>query len=174
MKRILLFVLGGFLGLCGLCVVAGYFVALPRAQDALQDNMEEAMATYVVPNIAGQGITPTAGTYTLSEADVNNEIQAGDTNVEDLEVEITPGVLEMHFGQQGQSLTYQASATVESGRLVLTNDSMDGLPDWLLSVDTFSAAIENGINDYLDRSGLVLTSVELGDGEMVFVTADAV
>ena len=173
MRRILMIVLGGFLGLCVLCVVAGYFVALPRAQDALQDDVEEAIATYVVPNIAGAGITPVAGTYALSEADVNREIQAGNSNVEDLVVDITPGVIEMHFGQQGQELTYQSSAIVENGRLVLTNDSMDGLPGWLLAADTFSSAIENGINDYLDRSGLILTSVELGDGEMVFVTAEA-
>ena len=172
MGRILLIVLGGFVGLCVLCVIAGYFVALPRAQDALQDDMEEAMATYVVPNIAGHGVTPVAGTYTLSEEDVNREIQSGDTTVEDLVVNITPGVIEMQFGQQGQALTYEASATVEDGQLVLTNDSMEGLPSWILSADTFSTAIENGINDYLERSGLVLTSVELREGEMVFVTAE--
>jgi hypothetical protein len=173
MGRVLLIVLGGFLGLCVLCVIAGYFVALPRAQDALQEDMEEAMATYVVPNIAGQGVTPEAGTYTLSEEDVNREIQAGDASVEDLVVNITPGIIEMQFGQQGQALTYEASATVENGQLVLTNDSMDGLPDWIISADTFSTAIENGINDYLEQNGLALTSVELLDGEMVFATAEA-
>jgi hypothetical protein len=171
MSRILLIVLGAVLVLCVLCVGIGYFVALPRTQDALEEDMEEAIATYVVPNIAGPGVTPEAGTYTLSDEDVNREIQSGDTNLDDLVVEITPGVIEIRFGQQSQELTYQAGATVEDGRLVLIDDTLSGVPDWLLSAENFSNAIENGINDYLVRSGLVLTSVELGDGEMTFVTA---
>ncbi len=173
MRRILMIVLGGFLGLCVLCVVLGYFVALPRGQDALEENMEEAIATYVVPYIAGPGITPEAGTYTLSEADVNREIQAGDANLEDLAVDITPAYIELRFGQQGQTLTYQAGVAVEDGRLLAANPSLDGVPGWLLSEDTLSGAIEDGINTYLAASGLVLTDVTLGEGEMMFVTAEA-
>lgn len=174
MPRILTIVLFGFLGVCVLCVGLGYFVALPRVQDELESSMEEAVSTYVVPYIAGPGVTPEAGTYVLSEEDVNREIRAGSSNLDDLVVAINPDAIEMRFGQQGQSVTYRAGVAVEDGRLDLTDANLDGLPSWVFSADTITNAVENGVNDYLEEAGLMLTDVSLGDGEMTLVTADRV
>ncbi len=172
MPRILTIVLFGFLGVCVLCVGLVYFVALPRVQDELESNMEEAISTYVVPYIAGPGVTPEAGTYVLSDEDVNREIRAGSSDFEDLVVDINPDAIEMRIGQRGQSVTYRAGVAVEEGHLALTNASLDGVPNWALSADTITNAVENGVNDYLDEAGLILTEVSLGDGEMTLVTAD--
>jgi hypothetical protein len=173
MVRILVILLAFFLGACVICAGAGYFIALPRMQDALEENVEEAIATYVAPHIAGIDVTPTAGTHTLTETDVNREIQEQGTSLEDLVVAITPDYLEIRFGQQGQEITYRASAVAENGRLAIVDPRLDGVPDWIIPVDTVTDGLERGINQYLSANGLVLTDVGLGQEQMTFVTENA-
>ena len=81
MKRILLITVGLVLALCIVCVFAGYFVAIPRVKDGVEDGVDEAVSTYVAPQIAGLGVEPGPGTYTLSEDQVNQQIQTGDADL---------------------------------------------------------------------------------------------
>lgn len=167
--RIGVILLGLLLGLCVLCAGAGYFVALPRVQDELESSIEEAVGTYVAPKIAG--VEPTGpGTVTITEQELNAEIDTGDPNLEDLRVDITPEYLEFRFGEQSQDLTYRTGVAVVDGRFAVVDSSLDGVPEWLLSEDVVSDGIEQGINTYLETNNLTLTSVTLGDGVMTFVT----
>ncbi len=170
MMRILLIVIGAFLGLCVICAGLGFFVGIPRVQDELESSIEEAVGTYVAPYIAGIDATAGPGTSTLTEEDVNSEIRSGDPNLQDLVVEITPEYIEFRFGQQNQDLTYRAGVAAVDGRFEVVDPSLDGVPSWLLSESSLSAGIEDGINGYLEANGLTLTSVTLGDGEMTFTT----
>ncbi|MGD9712328.1 MAG: hypothetical protein AB7V46_09715 [Thermomicrobiales bacterium] len=168
--RILLIVMGVFLGLCVLCAIAGYFVGLPRVQDELESDIEEAIGTYVAPNIASIDGTPQPGTGTITEDELNAEIRAGDPNLDDLIVEITPAFIEFRFGEQSQELTYRAGVSSVDGRFEVIDPSLDGVPGWLLSEDVVTDGIEQGINNYLETNNLTLTSVTLGEGVMTFVT----
>lgn len=173
MRRILLITAGLLLALCVACVFAGYFVGIPRVRDGVQDGVQEAVSTYVAPAIAGSGIAPTAGTYELTEEEVNQAIQAGDPSLSDLQLSISPSGLELRFGDQGQDLSYTATVTAVDGKIDIQAANLTGVPNWIVPTGAISNGVEKGINTYLAENNLVVTSVTMQDGSMTLVLADA-
>lgn len=173
MKRILLITVGLVLALCVVCVFLGYFVAIPRVKDGVQDGVEEAVSTYVAPQIAGLGASPTAGTYTLTEEAVNQQIQTGDTDLQDLRLDITPAGLELHFGEQGQDLSYTAQVSAVDGKIQIEGADLTGIPTWIIPTGAISGGVEDGINTYLTDNNLTVSSVTMQDGSMTLVLGDA-
>lgn len=173
MPRILLITAGLVLALCVACVFLGYFVAIPRVQDEVEDGVEEGVATYVVPQIAGIGVTPEAGTYTLTEDDINNQIQTGDADLENLRFLITPAGLELHFGEQGQDVVYTAQVSAVDGKIDIRDADLDGIPTWIVPTGSISNGLERGINDFLTQNSLSVSSITMQDGSMTMVLEDA-
>lgn len=173
MPRILMITAGVLLGLCILCVGLGYFVAVPRIKDGVADGVDQAVSTYVVPQIAGIGITPEAGTYTLNEDDINNQIQAGTTDLSDLRFIITPAGLELRFGEQGQDVAYSAQVSVVDGKIQIEGANLDGVPTWIIPTGAISDGLESGINDFLAENNLIVSSVTMQQGSMTMVLEDA-
>ncbi len=173
MARILIILIAIVLGLCVVGAGVGYFWFIPRAQDEIEAQLEEAVSTYVVPYFAGLDVTPGAGTYTLSADDVNAEIQGASTSLEDLRVEITPEYLALTFGDQNQDVSYTAKVEAVEGQFAITDATIDGVPGWLLPEDTVTAAIEDALNAYLSENSLILTDVTLDTGTMTITTANA-
>lgn len=173
MKRVLLITAGLVLALCVACVFVGYFVAIPRVKEGVQDGVNEAVSTYVAPQIAGLGIAPAAGTYTLSEDAVNNQILGSDASLQDLRFEITPAGLELHFGEQGQDVSYTAQVSAVDGKLQIENADLSGIPTWIVPADAISKGFEQGLNNYLAENNLVVSSVTLQDGSMTLVLEGA-
>ena len=173
MKRILLITVGLVLALCIVCVFAGYFVAIPRVKDGVEDGVDEAVSTYVAPQIAGLGIDPVPGTYTLSEDQVNEQIQTGDTDLQDLRLDITPAGLELHFGEQGQDISYTAQVSAVDGKIDVQAADLSGVPTWIIPTDAITNGVERGINTYLDDHNLVVTSVTMQEGSMTLVLESA-
>lgn len=173
MKRILLITAGIVLALCVACVFLGYFVAIPRVKDGVQDGVEEAVSTYVAPQIAGIGLSPEAGTYTLTEEAVNQQIQTGDTDLQDLRLDITPAGLELHFGEQGQDLSYTAQVSAVDGKIQIEGADLTGIPTWIIPTGAISGGVEDGINTYLTDNNLTVSSVTMQDGSMTLVLEDA-
>lgn len=173
MKRILLITAGLLLVLCVACVGAGYFVAVPRLKSGVEDEVNQAVATYVAPQIAGIGIPPGPGAYTLSEEQVNQQIQSGDADLQDLRLEITPSGLELHFGEQGRDVSYTAQVSAVDGKIQIQGADLTGIPTWIIPADAISNGVEQGINDYLAEHNLIVTSVTLQDGSMTLMLADA-
>jgi hypothetical protein len=173
MKRILLISVGLLLGLCVVCGALGYWVALPEVQNSAEEEISEATETYVAPEIAGPGQTPVPGTYTVTETSVNDAIQTGNSDLDDLVFEIHPDQIELRFGERGQDVTYTAGVTVENGRLALTNPDVDGVPNWVLPEHVITNAVEFAINvSYLDRNDLQLSDVSLAEGQTTIVLAE--
>jgi hypothetical protein len=173
MPRILMITAGVLLSLCVLCVGLGYFVAIPRLKEGIEEGVDEAVATYVVPQIAGIGATPSAGTYTLTEDDINDQIQAGDPSLQDLRFNITPAGLELRFGEQGQDVVYTAQVSAVDGRIEVSVDDLDGIPTWIIPTGSISNGLERAINRYLEENNLVVSSVTMQDGSMTMVLEDA-
>jgi hypothetical protein len=173
MKRILLITVAALLILCVACVGLGYFVAIPRVKDGVEDGVNEAVATYVAPEIAGIGVEPAPGTYTLSEEPVNDRIITGDVNLQDLRLEITPAGLELHFGEQGQDISYTAQVSAVDGKIDIQGADLTGVPSWIVPAGSISNGVEQGINTYLEENNLTVSSVTLQDGSMTLVLADA-
>jgi hypothetical protein len=167
--RIAVILLGVLLGLCVLCAGAGYFVGLPRIQDQLETSIGEAVGTHVAPKMAG---APPAGpgTATITEDELNAEIDTGDPNLEDLRVSITPDYLEFRFGEQGQELTYRTAVAAVDGRFAVVDPTLSGVPSWILPESSVSDGLVQGINTWLETNGLTLTSIVLGNGEMTVTT----
>jgi hypothetical protein len=173
MKRILLITIAVVLVLCVACMGLGYFVAVPRVKDGVEDGVNEAVATYVAPEIAGIGVAPEPGTYTLSEAQVNDRIKTGDANLQDLRLDITPAGLQMHFGEQGQDISYTAQVSAVDGKIDIQGADLTGIPTWIVPTDAISKGVEQGINTYLEENNLTVTSVTLQEGSMTLVLAGA-
>jgi flagellar basal body-associated protein FliL len=173
MARILVLIMGGLLLVCVVCAGAGYFYFIPRAQDEIESNLQEAVATHVVPYFAGLDITPEAGTYVLSADDVNADIASANLSLENLKVEITPDLIALRFDDQNQDISYEANVIAVDGSFDVTNAQLEGVPGWLLPEDTITQAIEDSLNAYLTENGLIVTDVVLTDGEMTITTADA-
>jgi hypothetical protein len=164
---------GVLLGLCILCVGLGYFVAIPRVKESVEDGVDEAVATYVVPQIAGIGVTPEADTYTLTEEDINNQIQGSDAQLQDLRFFITPAGLELRFGEQGQDVVYTAQVSAVDGKIEIQSADLDGIPTWIIPTGAISNGIERGINNYLAANNLVVSSITMQEGSMTMVLDDA-
>lgn len=173
MARILVIVMAIFLGLCIVGAGVGYFWFIPRAQEEIETELQEAVTTYVVPYFAGLDVTPAAGTYILSADEVNGQIQSTSTALQDLQISITPDSLALSFGDQNQDVAYTANVEAVDGQFAITDATIDGVPGWLLPEDTVTSAIEEGLNTYLRENALLLTDVVLGDGIMTITTVDA-
>ena len=173
MPRILMITAGVLLALCILCVGLGYFVAIPRVKDGVEDGVDQAVATYVVPQIAGIGATPEAGTYTLNEEDINSRIQSDNADLQDLRFVITPAGLELRFGEQGQDVAYTAQVSAVDGKIEIQGANLDGIPTWIIPSGAISNGLESGINDYLEENNLVVSSVTMQEGSMTLVLEDA-
>ncbi len=170
MKRVLVISAGLVLALCVGCVFLGYFVAIPRVKDSVRTGIDEAVATYVAPQIAGIGIAPKPGTYTLDEEQVNEQIRSsGGTNLQDLRFQITPSGLRFDFGEQGQDLAYTAQVSAVDGKLHVETADLTGIPSWIVPSSAISRGVEDGINAYLTEHNLRLASVTLQDGSMELV-----
>ena len=122
---------------------------------------------------AGIGVAPGPGTYTLSEEQVNEQIRAGDANLQDLRLTITPAGLELHFGEQGQDVSYTAQVSAVDGKIQIQGADLTGIPTWIVPTDAISNGVEQGINTYLEEHNLIVTSVTMQQGSMTLMLADA-
>lgn len=173
MPRLLVVTAGVLLALCVACVGLGYFVAIPRVKDGVEDGIDQAVSTYVVPQIAGIDVTPEAGTYTITEEAINNQIAASNAELEGLRFLITPVGLQLGFGEQGRDVAYTAQVSAVDGEIDIQSANLDGIPGWILPASAITNGLERGINDYLAANNLVVTSVTMQDGSMTMMLEDA-
>jgi hypothetical protein len=169
MRRGCLISVVAVLGLCVIACVLGYFVGLPRFQDAVADEFEDAIATETAQQLAPTGQAPQPGTYVITEDSLLQSLQAEAEggNVEDVLVSITPEGIELGFDTGGQDVVYSGGVAAENGQLVLTDfeANNDGL-EFFFPADKMGEAIEDGVNNYLQENGLELNAVTLGDGQL--------
>lgn len=165
------------IGVFGLCLVASglvYFVGLPRFQDGARDEIRDAISTEVAQQIPSTGGTADPGTYTLSEAELqqglaeNFDVQ----NVDNVLIQITPaGLAFILDANSGDDVTYSGVPVAVNGRLEMTNmESNEGIFDFIFPADELGKAIEDAVNNYLEQNNLQVDSVELIDGELTLVT----
>lgn len=172
MPRILLITAGVLLALCIVCVGAGYFVVRPKLGENVETEVQQAVSTYVAPQIAGIGVTPEPKTYELTEDMINSQLQSENANLNDLRFVISPEGLEVRFGEQGQDIAYNADVTAVDGKLKIKGEELNGFIMWLIPQESISKGIENGINDYLSENNLMVSSVTMNDGAMTLVLTE--
>lgn len=170
---------GGVLLSIVLCCVLGYFVALPRFHDAVEQEVTTLLSTEVAGSIDAQvpdGANVDAGEYRISFSDIQNRINSGTENlqVEGLVLRGEGEEIVVGFSVTDASAEYFFTPTVtQDGRLELANMRGDGgIVEQLLAPEALGGAIENSVNTYLDAQGLVLQDVAVEGNELVLVLAE--
>jgi hypothetical protein len=175
LKKVLLISLGSVLGLCVLCVGLLYFVALPRAQDAISTQFKESMSTVVSQQLNSSPIA--AGQYEITDKEltdslVNRVSGSSGTNVDSIAALITPSGVQIELKSNTDKSTVNVGVAAQNGKLVVTHiDNPSWLIKQIMPSDKLSKAIEDGVNNSLAAQNLSLTALTLEQGKMTLTTA---
>lgn len=177
MKRILLISLGSVLGLCVICIGLVYFVALPRAQDAISSQFTEGLSTVVAQQVSGTPIA--AGQYVITQdeltASLANRVSGSSgTSVNSVASRITPGGVQIVLKSDTNESTVNVGVAARNGKLVVTRvDNNSWLVKQIMPNDKLAKAIEDGVNNSLAAQRLTLTDLTLEQGKMTLTTTPA-
>jgi hypothetical protein len=170
--------LGGFIGVVGLlvlCCVLGYFVALPRVQDSIRDELGNGITTQVAQQIDAQlpsGANLSPGEYRIALSDLEQHVTDGSTasQIDSLNVTGEGSEIVLSINASGQTVEYRGVPTVNAnGELEMTQMTSTGVAlDYVLPPDKLGQAISAGVNTYVQTQGLKLQGVRLDGNELVF------
>jgi hypothetical protein len=149
-------------------------VAKPIVSDRVREELDRGIATQVAAIDTPK--LQTAGTMTLTEADINREIRALEGSfdpVKNLDVQINPDEISVSFDLYGVTSTYRGGARVENGRIVVVDSELSGPAGQFLNADDVAAILESQLASLMERSDLQPTAVRLRDGEMTVTTKRA-
>jgi hypothetical protein len=165
----LLLVLVGLL-LCVLILGSSYFVFLPRAQDQLAAEVEDAISTQTA-RVVQQVPSLEPGTIVLTEESFSNSFINAFS--ETSTVTITPErvTFEASVDQSNRSIRYSGVPAAENGRFVLRDfDTTSEISNLVLPADKLRRAIEAGVNEVLAGQGLRVVDLQLGEGQITLIT----
>jgi hypothetical protein len=162
--------------ICALtAVLFGLVIGRPLLEDAVGEELGEAVATQIVRELDGTsaGATPlAAGTYVIDAAEINRELAADPDAYDPIEnpvLTIAPDGLEISFEVYGLESSYRGMVEVQRGRLVLTDVEAEGAAARLISADEVRQIVERELNAYFERNDLTIERLELGDGTLTVV-----
>jgi hypothetical protein len=167
----------GFVAFFIIAAVGGVFawaVAKPIVSDRVREELDRGIATQVAAIDTPK--LQTAGTLTLTEEEINREVQALEGSydpVKNLDVQVTPDEIRVSFDLYGVTSTYRGGAKVENGRIVVVNPELSGPAGQFLNAGDVAAILETQLASLMERSDLQPTAVRLRDGEMTVTTKKA-
>ena len=175
-RRGCLTAVGAMFGLLLLCCIVGWFFGIPRLRDTLSDELSDELSTQVAIQLDASGIDLAAGTYTLSVADLQQQIDANldSSTTSDFVISVDPNGMDVNFTSGTQEFGYSGVPVALDGKLVMDDMSVnnDAL-GWFMPADRLGETIEDGINNYFAAQNLQIESIELGDDTITFTTAPA-
>jgi hypothetical protein len=152
----------------------GYFVALPRFHQQIEDEVARVLSTEVAQRIDAQVPSAgnvTAGEYRISLDDIQRQISGGSQNlqVEGIEIRADGQDLVIGFAVSDASTEFRFTPDVSpEGYLQMTNMRGDGgIVERLLAPESIGNAIETSVNNYLQANGLFLEDVNLSGNDVV-------
>lgn len=167
------------IGLLVLCCVLGWFVALPRVQNQVRDDLSDALTTQVANQFEAQlpaGVNLEPGQYTISLASLEDEVagQMSDQTFDAFRIYSEGQDLVLSVGSSGQTFEYRGTPGVSaSGELVMDNMSAtNDVFEFVLPPDKLGDAIEGAVNRYVGAQGLRLTDVRIEGNQLVFDLAE--
>jgi hypothetical protein len=176
-RRGCLISLGVIAGLLLLCCVLGWFVAIPRFRDTVADSISEELSTQVADQLQPPSGTLEPGTYTLSVAELQRQIDANmedSSTTSDFGISIDQNQLVIDFDAGSQTFGYSGTPTVRDGKLVIDDMEVDSDQlGWVMPADRVADIIEDGVNDYFASQNLSIESIDLGEDEIEFQVVPA-
>jgi hypothetical protein len=177
MRRGCLFGCGGLLILCIVALGLGYFVGIPRVQDAIADDIGTGIATVVADGITNAD--PQSGQLVITEEQLNAKL-GNDVNNADVMTQIDPSGVAIEFSYRDDNtdpIRYSATPAVdENGKFVLENvqtTNGNGFIEKLLPKDKLAESIEEGVNGALEAKNLKIANIDLQDGQVVITATQA-
>jgi hypothetical protein len=178
-RRGCLFGFTGIIGLLVLCCAVGWFVALPRVQDQVRDDLSEALTTQVANQFEAQlpaGVDLEPGQYTISLSSLEDQVagQMTDQTFDAFRIYSDGQDLVLSVGSSGQTFEYRGTPGVSAdGQLVM--DGMSATNDvlgFVLPPDKLGDAVEGAVNRYVGAQGLRLGDVRVEGDQLVFDLAE--
>jgi hypothetical protein len=154
-------------------ILATNLFVRPRVEEALATNVGAGIETIVSEQISAElGNLPT-GEITLTEADINQRIaeQGNLGPVGDLNVNIVPNGFEADLSAYGLDGGFSSDVTAENGQIQLSNSSVSGPLQYLVSAGEVERIAAGAINRSLAESGYRVEEVTLQDGVLVLTLA---
>jgi len=149
----------------------GYFVGIPRVQDAIADDIGDGVATVVADGITSAD--PSSGQLVITEDQLNAQL-GNDVNNADVTTQIDPSGVAIEFSyrdDKSDPIRYSATPAVDdNGKFVLENvqtTNGNGFIEKFLPKDKLADSIEEGVNSALEARNLKISSIELQDGQVI-------
>ncbi len=176
-RRVALTVILAVVGLCLLVCVGGAVYFFTQIGPSIRDDVSELTATEVTRQLDALG-PPDAGTYVISAQDLTAALSgrlAGQShNIQGAEVDITPAGLTVTVDLGAQTVGVRSGVAAEDGQLRLVDPQTDaGFLGNVIPDDWIAGGLEDGLNAWFRENGLVVSGVELVDGEARITTTDA-
>ena len=172
-RRGCLIAVGSIFGLLLICCILVWFAGIPRLRDSISDSFTDELSTQVAIQLDANAPGAEAGTYTLSVADLQRQIDANvdSSTASDFEISVDPTGMAIQFQSGEQSFGYTGTPVARDGELVIDDMEVDNeFLSWIMPADKMASTVENGVNNYFEAEGLEIESITLGDNEITFVT----
>lgn len=178
-RRGCLFGVGGVFIALLLCCAFAYFVALPRFQNQIEEELTTVLSTEVAdvfdPEASDIGnVGP--GEFRISLSDLERQVTGGSDNlqVEGLSVRGEGGDIVLTFSVPDASSEFRYTPQVSpEGYLEMGNVRGDGgIVERLLAPESIGNAVESSVNNYLQANGLYLEDVAVSGDDLVLSLAD--
>lgn len=177
-RRGCLFGCGSLLLICVVFGLLGWFVALPRLTDALEDSVSDGMSTVIadqIETVYNPAELQNGTQVEFSFATINRELAAETTegNVQNLEITSSGNQIVLRAESNGQTFEFGFIPTVTNDGRIELEPAEDGGWWERQFVGILSGGFEKSINGFLERNNLVLTGIELdGDTMILDVTGE--
>jgi hypothetical protein len=152
----------------GLIVATNMFVR-PRVAEAVSSHIGAGIETTVRNQIVAElGNLPT-GELTISEAEINQRIaERGNLGpVDDLSISINPGGIAADLQAYGLNGAYSADVGLVDGRITLSNSTISGPLQYVVSEADVAQITSEAINRALAEAGYQVEAVTLHDGVLI-------
>jgi hypothetical protein len=166
--------IGGIVTSLVLCCALGYFVALPRFHQQIENELGRILSTEVAQRIDAQvpgSVNVPPGEYRISLEDLQRGVSSGSDNlqVEGLVLRAEGQDIVLGFAVSEASTSFRLTPAVSSeGYLQITNLRGDGgIVERILAPESIGNAVETSVNNYLQANGLFLQDVFLSGNDLV-------
>ena len=175
MPRWLIVLISALLLVCVGLPTFGYFVVLPKLQNAVSYPIEDAIAEVIAYQVdqaaTGQPLPERSVTLDEINLDINTLIDTGDavgfevTNGDALIYGAVTTITTQSIEVSLIDMVFTAKPEIEDGMFNLVDVAFEkGLTGHLISADAFELGLERGINEALAEHGISPVSATLGNG----------
>jgi hypothetical protein len=175
-RRGCLIALATLAGLSLVCCGLGWFVVIPRIQDSVSDEISNTLSTEIASQLDTVPGDLDAGTYTLSVADLQAQIDANldSGTASDFDISVDQQGIDIGFVSNNQEIGYSGVPVARDGQLVVEDMTVDNdVLGFLLPADRAAGIIEDSVNSYFAARDLEIQDITLGNDEITFTTVPA-